>query len=81
MLTHGKRYRINAPTIALAPDAKGRKFAVRIPEGAIVEVVDWPIEGSRSLDVRWNGRTCEMFTQDLCERGEELGSVRAQSAR
>jgi hypothetical protein len=72
MMTRGKRYRIKTATIALAPDAKGRKFVITIPEGGVVEVVDGPIEGSQSLNVQWEGRTCEMFAQDLCKRGEEV---------
>lgn len=74
-MTHGKRYRIRTATIALAPDAKGRKVAITIPEGAIVRIVDVPVEGSQSLNVEWEGKTCELFTQDLRDRGEEVSSA------
>jgi hypothetical protein len=70
-MTPGKRYRIKIATMVLAPDAQGRKLAITIPEGGIVQLVDGPVEGSRSLKVRWEGQTCEMFTQDLRDRGED----------
>jgi hypothetical protein len=76
MMKSGQRYRIKTPTIALAPgDMAGRKVAITIPEGGIVEITEGPIDGSRSLRVRWEGKECEMFTQDLHERGEAVKSA------
>ena len=75
MLTHGRRYRLKTATIAVVV-SEGRKNAEMIPEGAIVKVVNMPAAGS-SLSVDWAGNVCEMFKQDLLERGEQ---VRAESA-
>jgi hypothetical protein len=76
MMKSGQRYRIKTPTIAVAPDGvTGRRVAITIPEGGIVEVTHLPTDGTRSLHVRWEGKECEMFTQDLQERGELVKSA------
>ena len=70
MMKSGHRYRITAPTIAVTIDkALGHDVAITIPEGGIVEITD-AMEASGFLHVRWEGKECEMFTQDLQERGE-----------
>jgi hypothetical protein len=76
MMKLGQRYRIKSQTIALASDeGVGRRVAITIPEGGIVEITDGPNDGSDSLHVRWEGKECQMFTRDLRERSEEMKSA------
>ena len=70
MWKNGQRYRIETPTIATAhDDGVGHQVVITLPRGAIVVIADDPADGSGSLRVRWESRLCEMFTQDLQERG------------
>jgi len=71
---------MKTPTLAiLAQDGQnapmsssdGLSFAT-IPIGAEIEVVDGPLDGNRLLDVRWEGKSVMMFTNDIRDRGERV---------
>jgi hypothetical protein len=59
----GESYRLKAETL-------GPETAVRIPEDAIVTIVAAPLDGVRTVDVTWNGKTITLFVQDVLDRGE-----------
>jgi len=71
MLIPGKRYRLNTPTLAIANE-DGQHHPVTVPRGAVVKVVDGPLDGNRLVDVRWEGKTVMMFTTDIRERCQPL---------
>ena len=80
----GERYLLKSPTLAIASqDARNRpvtKYSVRllgsstelIPLGAVVKVIEGPLDGNRLVDVDWEGKTVMMFTMDIRERCERL---------
>jgi len=43
-----------------------------VPTDDIVTVKGGPLNGSRLVDVQWNGRTATMFASDLRERAEQV---------
>ncbi len=80
----GVRYLLKSPTLAIASqDAQNRpvtKYSVRllgsstelIPLGAVLKVIDGPLDGNRLIDVDWEGKTVMMFTIDIRERCDRL---------
>jgi hypothetical protein len=78
MLT-GKRYRLNAATLAI--DSSGNKrTAITIMEGEIIEVLKGPRpDDTRMVDVKWNGKELVIFVQDLYDRGEYIGGRTASA--
>lgn len=71
----GTLYRLGRDTISVEA-ISGRKQVVRIPEGAVVEVLKAsPGLGGRLMaEVRWEGKTLEMFAVDIERRGEAIGA-------
>jgi hypothetical protein len=51
-----------------------------IPEGAIVQMASGPLADTRMIDVLWEGRTLAVFSEDILQRGKELGAGRLTSA-
>jgi len=78
MLT-GKRYRLNAATLAI--DSSGNKrTAITMMEGEIIEVLKGPRpDDTRMVDVKWNGKELVIFVQDLYDRGEYIGGRTASA--
>ena len=70
----GERFRMKTPTLAIMAQ-DGAKIPVMIPKGAEVEVLDGPLNGNRLVDVRWEGKTVMVFTNDIRDRGERLETV------
>lgn len=79
----GQMYRMKTPTLALlAKDGQdtpvsssGGLSLTTIPVGAGVEVIGGPFNGNRLVDVRWEGKTVMMFTNDIRDRGEQILAV------
>ncbi len=67
----GQRFRIQTPTLGILNN-DGDKLPVTIPQGAIVEVIEGPLDGTRIVDVTWEDKTVMMFTIDLRERGARI---------
>ena len=42
-----------------------RHVAIIVPEGAIIEVLNGPFDGTRLMDVRYEGELVMMFTDDM----------------
>jgi hypothetical protein len=53
----------------------GAKIPVMIPKGGEVEVLVGPLNGNRLVDVRWEGKTVMVFTNNVRDRGERLETV------
>ena len=64
---NAQRYR--APTLAILTAADGKRIPVTVPKNAIVTVKAGPLDGTRLVDVEWDGEMLMMFTVDLRERG------------
>ena len=62
-----RMYRIVEPTIAMSDDA-GRGVAYTIHAGAMVELQNGPLDGNKLVEVKWDGKSVLMFTQDLRQR-------------
>jgi hypothetical protein len=71
MLT-GKRFRLKLATLAI-DSSGGKRIAVTVPVGAIIEVAEAPRpENGWMLVVRWNEKALRMFVEDVEDRGEEI---------
>jgi hypothetical protein len=78
MLT-GKRYRLNAATLAIESSGN-KRTAITIMESEIVEVIQGPRpDDTRMVDVKWNGKELVIFVQDLYDRGEYIGGRTASA--
>ena len=64
-----QRFRIKTPTLAIC-ERQGRRETMYVPTGDIVVVVNGPLDGTRLVDVEWNGAKVMMFTIDLRERAD-----------
>jgi hypothetical protein len=67
----GETYRINKAVLSIH-SADGQRMPLVIPVGAWVVVENGPLDGTRMVDVNWDGKTVMMFTADLRERGTLL---------
>jgi len=70
----GERFHLKTPILAIMTQDVA-KIPVIIPKGAEVEIIDGPLNGNRLLDVRWEGKTVMVFTNDIHDRCERLDSV------
>jgi hypothetical protein len=75
LLPSGTRLRLKIPTIGVALHEDGRKVVLVAPLGAIVELLDPLTEADELVLVRLTGRTCQMFSIDLRERGEVIDAA------
>jgi len=62
-----QRYRLNTPTLGVF-NQDGEKRPITIPPGAVVKVMNNPLDGNHLIDVKWDGKTIMMFTTDIRER-------------
>jgi len=69
----GQSFRLEAPTLGiLSVDGDANRIPITLPLDAIVIVKNGPLDGTRLVDVLWEGHTILMFTQDLRTRAVEL---------
>lgn len=66
----GKR-RLIKPTFGVVI---GTGLAMSVPAGQIVEIMATPAEGSRTVDVVWDGKEVMMFVSDLGDRSQEISA-------
>ena len=66
-----QRYRLNTTTRGVF-NQDGQKRPITIPPGAVVKVMNDPLDGNNLIDVKWDGKTIMMFTTDIRERCEKL---------
>ena len=74
----GEYYKLNAPTLAIMSLPNGKRIPVTVPKGALVKVVNGPLDGTRLVDVEWDGEAVMMFTVDLRERGTLIAQASAE---
>jgi hypothetical protein len=60
----GQRLRLTRYAMAIE-QREERHVAIMIPEGAIIEVIGGPFNGTRLMDVRYNNEMIMMFTDDM----------------
>jgi hypothetical protein len=60
----GKSFRLTRSAMAIALHNE-RHVAITVPEGAIIEVLNGPFDGTRLMDVRYDGELIMMFTDDM----------------
>jgi len=65
---------MQSATLAII-NLEGQNHPTTVPSGAIVRVIDGPLDGNRLVDVAWNGKTVMMFTTDIRDRGVWLENV------
>jgi hypothetical protein len=63
-MQHGQRLRLTRSAIAIALREE-RHVAIMIPEGATIEVIGGPFNGTRLMDVRYEEEMVLMFTDDM----------------
>jgi hypothetical protein len=61
---NGERFRLTRAAMAIA-QREGRHVAIMIPDGAIIEVMNGPFDGTRLMDVKYEGEMIMMFTDDM----------------
>jgi hypothetical protein len=66
-----QRYRLNTTTRGVF-NQDGQKRPITIPPGAVVKVMNDPLDGNHLIDDKWDGKTIMMFTTDIRERCEKL---------
>jgi hypothetical protein len=64
-------YRITSPTISMFL-AEGRYVSRLLPKEARVTIQSETFDGNKLVEVRYEGKTVMMFTQDLRTRGEKI---------
>jgi hypothetical protein len=72
-MLRGSLFRLSRDTCSLESTG-GRKNLIRVPKGAVIEVLklDMGPEGRQMAQVRWMGKTVEMFAEDIERRGEAI---------
>jgi len=68
----GKRYKLTTPILAVNVLNHAKGSTVKIPVGAILEVMSGPEDVDGMMDVLWDGRTVAVFSIDLNVRGTEI---------
>jgi hypothetical protein len=77
-MQNGQRFRLTREAMAIA-QRNSRNVAITIPEGAIIEVMGGPFNGTRLMEVRYNDEMIMMFTDDMKTHTELVKEHNAQS--
>jgi hypothetical protein len=70
----GYSYRLKIPTLAIIK-LDGQNHPTTVPSGAIVKMINGPLNGNRLVDMTWDGKTIMMFASDIRERAVRLEEV------
>ena len=70
-MQNGRRLRLTRTAMAIA-QRDSRNVAIMIPEGCLIEVIGGPFNGTRLMDVRYNGEMVMMFTDDMKTHTERV---------
>jgi hypothetical protein len=70
-MTIGETYLIRTALLGIH-SVDGTRIPVMIPVGASVILELGPLDGTRMVDIKWEGKTVTIFTVDLRERGTLL---------
>ena len=74
----GHRYKLHSPTLAIMTTPEGQRIPVTVPKNAVVTAKVGPLDGTRLVDVEWEGHTVMMFTIDLRQRGAQVFRTKTQ---
>ena len=77
-MKHGAFLRLTRTAMAIA-QRDSRNTAIMIPKGAVIELLNGPFDGIRLMDVRYDGETIMMFTNDMENHTEAAASRRASA--
>lgn len=77
-MQNGQRLRLTREAMAIA-ERDSRHVAIMIPEGALIEVIGGPFNGTRLMEVRYNGEMILMFTDDMKTHTEPVKGEAARS--
>jgi hypothetical protein len=69
------RYKLHTPTLAIRSLPEGKRVPVTIPKNSLLTVTFGPIDGTRLVDVEWEGEMVMMFTVDLRKRSSKIGLI------
>jgi hypothetical protein len=72
-MQNGQRLRLTRSAMAIA-QREERHVAIMVPQGAIIEVIGGPFNGTRLMDVRYDGEMIMMFTDDMKTHTEVVKS-------
>ena len=75
-MLNGQRFRLTRYAMGIE-QRDGRHVAILVPEGAVIEVMGGPFDGTRLMDVKYNGEMIMMFTDDMKTHTE---LIKAESA-
>jgi hypothetical protein len=70
-MQNGECFRLTRAAMAIA-QREERHVAIMIPEGAIIELMNGPFDGTRLMDVRYEGEMIMMFTDDMSTHTEPV---------
>ena len=65
----GEYHRLSKSTLAIMSPTNGKRIPVTVPKGAVVKVVNGPLDGTRLGYLEWDGETIMMFTVNVRESG------------
>jgi hypothetical protein len=71
-----QRFRITIPIIAIVME-NGLHTTLYTKAGDVVAVLRGPLDGTRLVEVQWDGRTALMFTIELREHAELISEAAA----
>jgi hypothetical protein len=63
-MQHGQHFRLSRSATAIV-QRDARHVAIMIPEGAVIEVIAGPFNGTRLMDARYEDELIMMFTDDM----------------
>jgi hypothetical protein len=61
-MENGERFILTRAAIA---NREGRHVSITVPEGSAIEVMNGPFDGTRLMDVKYDGEMIMMFTDDM----------------
>ena len=72
----GQDFQLKSSILAVVVEPNGKKTATTIPAGSSVRLSDVPPADAQSLNIVWEGQTCQVFAVDFNERTEPVKTVR-----
>jgi hypothetical protein len=73
-MQHGQRFRLTRAAMAIA-QREGRHVAIMISKDVVIEVIGGPFNGTRLMDLRYDGEMVLMFTDDMKTHTELVSSL------
>jgi len=75
----GKQFKLERATLGVGTADGGKRHAITVPSGAIIQVASGPENGNGMVIVNWEGQTVEMFLVDVTLRGTEITAESAKA--